>query len=115
MKQQTRSSINSLEELKLHQEATRLRIRDKEQQIRLKMQEMPGELFYSGMDSVIPNFLTGKVSSMALSAGRGMINHFFVKKAISHGGPAILKLAKPSGLLKKISSVVGAIARKRKK
>ena len=114
MKQQSRSSINSLEELKLHQEATRLRIRDKEQQIRLKIQEVPGELFYSSMDSVIPNFLTGKVSSMALSAGRGMINHFFVKKAISHGGPAILKLAKPSGLLKKISSVVGAIARRRK-
>ena len=112
---QTRSSINSLEELRLHQEATRLKIRDTEQQIRMKMQEMPGELFYSGLDSVIPNFLSGRVSSMALNAGKGVINHFFVKKALSQGGPAILKLAKPSGLLKKISSVVGAIARRRKK
>jgi hypothetical protein len=115
MKSERHSTINSLDELRLHQEATRLKIRDKEQQIRMKMQEMPGELFYSGMDSVIPNFLSGKVSSMALSAGKGVINHFFVKKALSQGGPAILKLAKPSGLVRKISSVVSAIARKRKK
>lgn len=111
----SRSSINSLEELQLHQEATRLRIRDKEQQIRMKMQEVPGELFYSGIDNMLPNFLSGRVSSLALNAGKGVINHFFVKKAITHGTPALLRLAKPSGLLKKISGVVSSIARKRKK
>ena len=115
MSEKVSSSINTLEELRLHQKATRLRIKDKEQQIRLKMQEVPGELFYSGMDSVIPGFLSGKVSSFALNAGKGVINHFFVKKAISSTAPGILKLARPSGLLKKISSVIRSVGKKRRK
>lgn len=115
MNPKTFSTINSLEELLLHQQATRLRIKDKEQQIRLKMQEVPGQLFYSGMDSVIPTFLSGKVSSFALNAGKGVINHFFVKRAINQGAPGLLKLAKPSGLLKKISSVIRFVSKKRRK
>ncbi|MEO6916696.1 MAG: hypothetical protein ABI151_14605 [Chitinophagaceae bacterium] len=107
------ASISTLEELKLHQQATRLRIKDKEQQIRLKMQEVPGELFYSGIDSVIPSFLSGKVSSFALNAGKGVINHFFVRKAVGQVMPGVLRLAKPSGLLKKISSVIRFVGKKR--
>ena len=114
MSKKNTSSINSLEELKLHQQATRLRIRDKEFQLKAKMQEVPGELFYSGMDHVIPSFLSGKVSSFALNAGKGMINHFFVRKAIGAAAPSILQLAKPSGIIKKLSSVIRSFGKKRK-
>ena len=106
--------ITSLEDLRKEIRCSRLRINEQENQLRKRLHQVPGELFYSGMDSVIPNILTGKISSFALNAGKGMINNFFVRKAATTGGLKLLSLLKPSGALRKLRSAYKAITGKRK-
>jgi hypothetical protein len=104
-----------MEALKKEQQSTRRRILVKEDELRRKIQQVPGELFYSGMDSMIPSILSGKVSSFALNAGKGLINNFFVRKAATTGGLKILNFVKPSGILKRLQSGFKAIAKKKGK
>src|SRR5690242_14310299 len=96
-----RTEITSIKDLKWQQELSRRRLAEKEEELRARMQQVPGELFYSGIDRMIPSMLSGRVSSFALNAGKGLINNFFVRKAVTSGGLGVLKLAKPSGILKK--------------
>ncbi len=110
----TRShDILSIKDLRGQQKLSKLRLLEKEELLRKRMQQVPGELFYSGLDRIIPNMLSGKVSHFALNAGKGLINNYFVRKAVTEGGIGILKLAKPSGILKKIGAVVSAVTRRR--
>src|SRR5688572_27514254 len=105
--------IDSLDGLRQEQRNVRSRIQDRENELRRRVHQIPGELFYSGVDSVIPSFLSGKVSSFALNAGKGLINNFFVRKAVSAGGAGIMNALKPSGILRKAGSVIkGVIKRK---
>ncbi|HZG23275.1 MAG TPA: hypothetical protein VEZ17_01785 [Chitinophagaceae bacterium] len=106
--------INSMYDLKKEQQLVRARILEKEDALRKRVQQLPGELFFSGVDSVIPSMLTGKVSNFALNAGKGLINNFFVKKAVSTSGFKILDVIKPSGIFKKIQSGYKAITRLKK-
>ncbi len=105
--------ISSLEDLRKEILRTRARINHREDELRKRFQQVPGELFYSGVDSMIPNILTGKISSFALNAGKGIINNFFVRKAAT-GAPGLLRLPKPSGVIRKLRSVVKAVIRKKK-
>lgn len=107
------ANISSMEDLLKEQQAVRLRIRDKESALRKKLNEIPGELFYSGMDSMIPSMLSGKVSSFALNAGKGLINHFFVRRAVNMGALKFLNVVKPSGILRKTQSVFKAIVKRK--
>lgn len=107
--------ISSMEELKKEQLNARIRINEKEIELRRKVQQVPGELFYSGMDSVIPSMLTGKVSSFALNAGKGLINNFFLKKAVTTGGFKLLNAVKPSGIFKKLQYGFKALVKKKAK
>lgn len=111
----SRGQIANMNDLRAAQLQSKTRILDKERELRQRVQQVPGELFYSGVDSVIPSFLSGKVSSFALNAGKGLINNFFVRKAVTSGSLGILKYAKPSGFLKKIGSVVKSVTSRRKK
>ncbi len=106
--------IGSMEDLKKEMHCSRLRINDHEIELRKRVQQIPGELFYSGMDSVIPNILTGKISSFALNAGKGLINNFFVRKSAATSGLKLLNLPKPSGVLRKLQFAYKAIVRKKK-
>jgi hypothetical protein len=105
--------IDSMDGLRQEQQLVRLRIRDRENELRRRVHQIPGELFYSGVDSVIPSFLSGKVSSFALNAGKGLINNFFVRKAVTSGGPKILNALKPSGILRKAQSVIKAVIKRK--
>lgn len=107
--------ISSMEALKKEQLSARLRIQEKENELRRRVQQVPGELFYSGMDSVIPSMLSGKVSSFALNAGKGLINNFFVRKAVNTNGLKILNLVKPSGIIKKLQYGFKALTRRKMK
>ena len=109
-----KGNITTTEDLKKELIATRLRIQVKENELRNRFREVPGELFYSGVDSVIPSMLSGKVSSLALTAGKGLINHFFVRKAVSAGTGHLLKTLKPSGVIRKLTSGIGSLIRKKK-
>lgn len=107
--------IGSMEALKKEQLNARVRIQEKENELRKRVQQVPGELFYSGMDSVIPSMLSGKVSSFALNAGKGLINNFFVRKAVTTGGFKLLNFVKPSGILKKLQLGYKTLVRKKAK
>jgi hypothetical protein len=105
--------IDSMEGLRQEQQNVRSRIRSRENELRKRVHQIPGELFYSGVDSVIPSFLSGKVSSFALNAGKGLINNFFVRKAARTGGTAILNVLKPSGILRKAGSVIRSVIKRK--
>lgn len=113
MQRKSNQHIHSMEDLKKEQQAVRLRIGEQETALKNKLNQVPGELFYSGMDSMIPSFLSGRVSSFALNAGKGLINQFFVRKAISSGGSKLLNIVKPSGILRKARLVLKAIVRRK--
>jgi len=108
-------NIASTEDLKKELRATRLRIQVKENELRDRVKQVPGELFYSGVDSFIPSVLSGKVSSFALNAGKGLINNFFVRKAITAGSYHVINTLKPSGVVRKVTSGIGSLFKKRKK
>lgn len=102
-----------MEDLKKEQQTVKLRIVEKELALRKRFQKVPGELFYSGMDKVIPNFLTGRVSAFALNAGKGYINNFLSQKAVKGGGFKLLEKVKPSGILKKLRSAYTSVVKKK--
>jgi len=105
--------IGSMEALKKEKYALERRLREQEDELRRRVQQVPGEMFYSGMDSIIPSFLSGKVSSLALNAGKGLINNFFVRKAATAGGLKILDAVKPSGLIRRLGSAYKAVLKKK--
>ena len=107
-------SIGSTEDLRRELLATKLRIQLKENELRARVKQVPGELFYSGVDSFIPSVLSGKVSSFALNAGRGLINNFFVRKAVTAGSYHVINALKPSGVVRRITSGVGSLLKKKK-
>ena len=105
--------IRSLADLRIHEQALRLRIRAREEELQKRINHIPGELFYSGVDNIIPNLIKGKVSSLALNAGRGVINSFFLHKSpLSTGGLKILQAVKPSGLVQKAQSALTSVFKK---
>ena len=111
----TNNTIRSLQQLRQEQAALQLRIRARETTLRERISHVPGELFYSGVDNILPNIIKGKISSLALGAGRGVINHFFLQKApVAVGGLKILQRAKPSGLIKKAGSLISSVFKKRR-
>ena len=115
MVNQSNNSIRSLADLKREEQALRLRIRSQEEVLRERINHVPGELFYSGVDNILPNLIKGKISSLALGAGRGVINSFFLKKApVAQTGLKLLQKVKPSGLIKKAGSVVSGIFKKKR-
>jgi len=110
----THGSIASSEDLRKEIQQTRYRILEKENELRKRVKQVPGELFYSSMDSIIPSMLSGKVSSFALNAGKGLINNFFVRKAITAGSFNLLRALKPSRIVKKLQYGIKSITRKKK-
>jgi len=107
-------SIASTEDLKKELQNTRLRILQKEDELRKRVRQVPGEIFYSSMDSIIPSMLSGKVSSFALNAGKGLINNFFVRKAVTAGSFKLLRIIKPSGIARKLGSGIRFLMKKKK-
>lgn len=109
-------NIHTLEDLKREERALRLRIRVKEEALQARINHIPGELFYSGVDNVLPGFLKGKVSALALGAGKGIINGFFLSKSpVTAGGLKILQAVKPSGLIRKARWVVSSVFTRKKR
>lgn len=72
------SHINSLDTLKREQQLIRQRIKHRENELRLKMYEIPGELAAAGAKSLIPKMLRGKITDVALNGGKKLLNKFFV-------------------------------------
>ncbi len=72
------SHINSLETLQREQQLIKQRIKHRENELRLKMYEIPAELAAAGANSLIPKILRGKITDAALKGGKKLLNKFFV-------------------------------------
>jgi hypothetical protein len=53
------------------------RIRDREEELRMQLHQIPGELAAAGANSFIPRILRGKLTNAALNGGKKLINNFF--------------------------------------
>jgi hypothetical protein len=99
MKQKSElAGIRSAEDLQREQRRLRLIIKEQEQELRQRVQKVPGELFYSGVNSVLPTILTGKVTSTVLNAGRNLINKSFEKKEGGVINSKLITAAKQAGV-----------------
>ena len=74
----TLSHVDSIEALRKEQQVIKSRIKNREEDIRLKMYEIPAELAAAGVNKFIPSFLRGKVSNTVLNGGKKLINALFV-------------------------------------
>ncbi len=72
------SHIHSLETLQREQQLIKQRIKLRENELRLKMYEIPAELAAAGAKSFIPKIFRGKITDAALNGGKKLINKLFV-------------------------------------
>jgi len=94
------SSINTIEDLQREQRLLKARIRLQEKELRQRVKQVPGELFYAGVNSVVPAMLSGKITATALNFGKNLINKAFVKKEDGEEtNSKLFSAAKQMGLL----------------
>ena len=105
--------ITSMHDLVKQKQALQLRLREQENELRKRVNQVPGEMFYASVDRVIPSFLSGKVSSFALNAGKGLINNFFVRRAVEAGSLKLLNVVKPSGLMRRVGTAFKSLRKKK--
>lgn len=84
----------------LQQEQRRLKqvIKTQEKELRQRVQKLPGELLYAGVDAVLPPVVTGKISHSILNAAKNFINKSIVKKN-SGNTSRLVTAAKQAGLM----------------
>ncbi|HEY4149600.1 MAG TPA: hypothetical protein VGM41_11750 [Chitinophagaceae bacterium] len=91
--------INTVEDLQREQRRLKGRIRVQEKELRQRVKQVPGELFYAGVNSVIPAMLSGKITNTALNFGKNFINKVFVKKDGEEANSKLFNSARQIGLL----------------
>ncbi|MEO6314466.1 MAG: hypothetical protein ABIU63_10625 [Chitinophagaceae bacterium] len=98
----------------LQQEQRRLKqvIKQQETDLRQRVQKLPGELVYAGVDAVLPNVLTGKISDKILGAGRNFINNSIVRKTAGNTS-RLVTAAKQAGIFTLVKLGYNIFIRKR--
>ena len=72
--------IYTKESLQQEQRRLKLIIKQQEADLRQRVQKLPGEVLYAGVDAVLPAVLTGKISNKILTAGKNFVNKTIIKK-----------------------------------
>ena len=98
MNQPNKPLIYTRDSLQLEQRRLKQIIKQQEADLRLRVQKLPGELFYSGVDAVLPAVLTGKISDKILGAASSFINKSILKKGGGHTS-RLVTAAKQVGLV----------------
>ncbi len=93
------SHIDSLQTLQKEQQIVKLRLREEENELRLKMYEIPGELAAAGANTLIPRILRGKITNAALNGGKKLINTFFAPEEQQHNNLLTYAAKRPAGVL----------------
>jgi hypothetical protein len=104
------SHIDSIKTLKKEQQLIRQRIKHRENELRLKMYEIPGELAAAGANTLIPKMFRGKITGAALNGGKKLLNKFFepenkgpqtlLRHGVDKGGGVISLITKGLKLFK---------------
>ncbi len=72
------SHVTSMDTLRREQLVVKGRLKSREEEMKMKMYEIPAELTAAGINRFIPTFLRGKVTNAALNGSKKLINAFFV-------------------------------------
>lgn len=94
--------VRNLQELHAAKQLVRARIKVGEQSLKDSVQELPGQLLYTGFRYIIPPLISGRITQSALEAGKSLVDLFFVKKGDHSGGgdkKALVQSLKKVGLL----------------
>lgn len=93
--------IRNLAELKATRKVIRRRVKEDEALLKDRLQELPGQLLYTGVKYVIPPMLSGGVTNTVLHVGKSLVDLFFIKKEdrIGDGKMGISPSLKKAGLL----------------
>lgn len=88
-------------ELKATRKVVRRRVKEDEALLKERLQELPGQLLYTGVKYIIPPLLTGGVTNTVLSAGKSLVDLFFIKREENgaNGKKGISPSLKRAGLL----------------
>lgn len=105
--------IRSAEDIQREQRKLRAVIKAQEQELRKRVQKVPGELFYSAVNTALPTVLTGRVSSYILNAGREFINNSFQKKAVDGSNSKLVTAVKQTGIFTILRIAYKAFMRKK--
>ncbi len=91
------SHIDNLDALKQEQSMVRQRLAYRENELKLKMYEIPAEVTAAGVNSFIPAILRGKVTERILNGGKKLINALLVPED-KRPSNMLTKAAKTGGL-----------------
>lgn len=92
-----KAALLTKEGLRAEQRRLAAEIKQQELELRSRVQQLPGELFYAGANAVVPAVLTGKISQTLFSAGRTLVNRLVNGKSADKNNTA-LTMAKQAGL-----------------
>ncbi len=96
--QHNSNEIKSVIDLQREQRRLRKLIKAQEVELRQRLHQVPGELFYSGVNAVVPSFLEGKITSKVLNAGKDFINNTIKKNEVDGQNKGLITAAKQTGL-----------------
>jgi hypothetical protein len=112
MKKNKDSILYTKESLQQEQRRLRLVIKDQEAALRQRVQQLPGELLYAGVDAVLPAAFAGKISDKILNAGRNFVNKSIVKK--TNGNTSrLVAVAKQAGIFALLRIAYRAIIKRK--
>jgi len=111
--QNNKPKIFTVSELQQEQRRLRKLIKVQEQELRAHVHRVPGELFYSGVNAVIPSFLEGKITRTVLNAGRSFLNNTVIKKGADGENHGLITAAKQAGLFTLLRVAYKAFMRKK--
>ncbi len=107
------AAIDTIEDLQREQRRLKAHIRVQEKELRARVQQVPGELFYAGVNAVVPAILSGRITSSALSLGRNLVNRVFAKKEGEGDNSKLVNSVKQVGLLTVLRFAYNAFMRKK--
>jgi hypothetical protein len=85
--------VKNLAELHAARRIVKRRVKAQEVQLKDRLQELPGQLVYTGFKYVIPTLITGKITNSLLEGAKSMVDMFFIKKGEHKGTKDTLKKA----------------------
>jgi hypothetical protein len=106
-------TIVSLNDLQREQHLLKMRIKEQEQELRKRVQQVPGELFYSGINAVLPTILSGKITSSVINLGKKLVDKAFVKKDGEANNAKLITAAKQAGIYTILKIAYKAFVRSR--
>lgn len=91
------SHIDNMEDLLAEQRRLKVLLRQQEIELKERVQQLPGEAVYAGLNAVVPTFLSGKITGGILGAARSLVNKFFSKESEPQSNSALFNALKQAG------------------